>query len=67
MWDLPGAGIGPVSLGLAGGFSTTGPPGKPLTGTFFFFDRYFFTPYIFQEKLGVTHFKILYFSTNRVL
>ena len=34
MWDLPGAGIGPVSLALAGGFSTTGLPGKPLTGTF---------------------------------
>ena len=33
MWDLPGPGIQPVSLALAGGFSATGPPGK----TFFFF------------------------------
>ena len=28
MWDLPGPGIQPVSLGLAGGFLTTGTPGK---------------------------------------
>ena len=29
MWDLPGPGIEPVSPALAGGFSTTAPPGKP--------------------------------------
>ena len=29
MWDLPGPGIKPVSPALAGGFSTTVPPGKP--------------------------------------
>jgi len=29
MWDLPGSGIKPVSLPLAGGFFTTEPPGKP--------------------------------------
>ena len=34
MWDLPGPGIKPVSPALAGGLSTTAPPGKPL---FFFF------------------------------
>ena len=28
MWDLPGPGIEPVSLALAGGFLTTVPPGK---------------------------------------
>ena len=28
MWDLPGPGLEPVSLALAGGFSSTGPPGK---------------------------------------
>ena len=28
MWDLSGAGIKPVSPALAGGYSTTGPPGK---------------------------------------
>jgi len=28
MWDLPGAGIEPMSPVLAGGFLTTGPPGK---------------------------------------
>ena len=29
MWDLPGTGIKPMSPALAGGFSTTAPPGKP--------------------------------------
>ena len=29
MWDLPGPGHEPVSPALAGGFSTTAPPGKP--------------------------------------
>ena len=28
-WDLSGSGIKPVSPALAGGFSTTEPPGKP--------------------------------------
>ena len=28
MWDLPGPGIKPMSPALAGGFLTTGPPGK---------------------------------------
>ena len=39
MWDLPGPGIKPMSLALAGGFLTTGPPGKPrafLTVQLFF-------------------------------
>ena len=30
MWELPGPGIEPVFPALAGGFLTTGPPGKPL-------------------------------------
>ena len=30
MWDLPRPGLEPVSPALAGGFSTTVPPGKPL-------------------------------------
>ena len=37
MWDLPGPGIKPVSPTLAGGFLTTGPPGKSKTSFFFFF------------------------------
>ena len=28
MWDLPGPGLEPVSPALAGGFSTTAPPGE---------------------------------------
>ena len=30
MWDLPGPGLEPLSLALAGRFLTTAPPGKPL-------------------------------------
>ena len=30
MWDLPRPGLEPVSAALAGRFSTTAPPGKPL-------------------------------------
>ena len=30
MWDLPRAGLEPVSPALAGGFLTTAPPGKSL-------------------------------------
>ena len=29
MWDLPRPGLKPMSPALAGGFSTTAPPGKP--------------------------------------
>ena len=36
MWDLPRPGIEPVSSALAGGFSTTVPPGKPWVFFFFF-------------------------------
>ena len=32
MWDLPRPGMEPVSPVLAGGFLTTGPPGKTLAG-----------------------------------
>ena len=31
MWDLPRPGLEPVCPALAGRFSTTAPPGKPLT------------------------------------
>ena len=39
MWDLPGPGLEPLSLALAGRFLTTVPPGNPhpllLSGPFF--------------------------------
>ena len=34
MWDLPGPGVEPVFPALAGGFLTTGPPGKPRDCSF---------------------------------
>ena len=33
MWDLPRPGLEPVSPALAGGLSTTAPPGKPCVCT----------------------------------
>ena len=42
MWDLPGPGLEPVSPALAGGFSTTAPPGKPCFSFFYFLFLYFF-------------------------
>ena len=32
MWNLPGAGMEPMSPTLTGGFLTTGPPGKSSAG-----------------------------------
>ena len=37
MWDLPRPGLEPVSPALAGGLSTTAPPGKP--SVCFFIDK----------------------------
>ena len=34
MWDLPRPGLEPVSPALAGRFSTTAPPGKPMSFLF---------------------------------
>ena len=42
LWDLPGPGIQPVSPALAGGFLTTGPPGKSL--------QYILAAYIFSTQ-----------------
>ena len=42
MWDLPGPGLEPVSPALAGGFSTTAPPGKPLN---IFLSRVTYVPF----------------------
>ena len=36
MWDLPRPGLEPVSPALAGGLSTTAPPGKPTCSSFDF-------------------------------
>ena len=34
MWDLPGPGLEPMSLAVAGGFLTTAPPGKSVVVIF---------------------------------
>ena len=49
MWDLPSPGLEPVSPALAGRFSTTAPPGKPLT---FFFNKIYFIC-LFLAALGL--------------
>ena len=40
MWDLPRPGLEPVSPALAGGFSTTAPPGKPCMHSFYVLFHY---------------------------
>ena len=42
MWDLPGPGLKPVSLALAGRFLTTVPPGKPCVDILFYFILLFY-------------------------
>ena len=46
MWDLSRPGLEPVSPALAGRFSTTGPPGKPL--------KIFITMYCSFQCIGLT-------------
>ena len=57
MWDLPGPGLEPVSLALAGGFLTTAPPGKPkpnkLFFSFFFLKEFLYFYYLFLAVLGL--------------
>ena len=55
MWDLPRAGLEPMSPALAGGLSTTAPPGKPL---FVWFCFYHFSWVLFV-CLFVSFFKLL--------
>ena len=47
MWDLPRPGLEPVSPALAGRFSTTAPPGKPLFVCFFYGGEVFHCIYIY--------------------
>ena len=49
MWDLPRPGLEPVSPALAGGFSTTAPPGKPPS-------PFLIQPFIPQCPAGVLLF-----------
>ena len=48
MWDLPRPGLEPVSPALAGRFSTTAPPGKPLL-------------YLFDESTALSLYNDLIF------
>ena len=45
MWDLPRPGLEPVSPALAGGLSTTAPPGKPPVWVSFIIDSLEFSRY----------------------
>ena len=49
MWDPPRPGLEPVSPALAGGFSTTAPPGKPLKLIF----KLSYFIYLFLAVLGL--------------
>ena len=57
MWDLPRPGLEPVSPALAGGFSTTAPPGKPR-GVIFNLRRGQVVPSrcdVWEEDTGLLH------------
>ena len=62
MWDLPRPGLEPVSPALAGRFSTTAPPGKPLISVFY---NNYFTIKIFLSLFssGSNHSDSLNFSS----
>ena len=47
MWNLPGLGMEPVSPALAGGFLSTGPPGKSRLYSFLITKRLLPTPHFF--------------------
>ena len=49
MWDLPRPGLEPVSPALAGGLSTTAPPGKP--SCFFLINTIFNNCYFILREL----------------
>ena len=56
MWNLPGLGMEPVSLALAGGFLSTGPPGKSRLYSFLITKILLPTPSLFFNSLT---FKVL--------
>ena len=53
MWDPPGPGPKPVSPALAGRFSTTAPPGKPLKHLYVRFSEGFKAPQIFLKIIAI--------------
>ena len=74
MWDLPRRGLEPVSPALAGRFSTTAPPGKPIS---YFFNLSFllFLIFLFQKELfsplgklymifNMSYFKSFYYTPS---
>ena len=60
MWDLPGPGLEPVSLALAGSFLTTVPPRKPH-------QAFLYTPclLLFLKKIAFIVLHSIAFFTNQ--
>ena len=61
MWGLPGPGIEPMSLPLAGGFLTTVPPGKPSLDIFKRKKQFSFLPlpeYMVKFQVFITAFPL---------
>ena len=63
VWDLPRPGLEPVSPALAGGFLTTGPPGKPLK---YFFETLLVACVPYRKKYIIKISKIEYTCTYNV-
>ena len=63
-WDLPGPGLEPVSLALAGRFLTTVPPGKSFFFVYFISSGFFFFLFSLSEIPIIQTMDILYWCCN---
>ena len=66
MWDLPRPGLEPLSPALAGGFSTTAPPGNPQNPTFDFITHPTTIPFHYSKipkQVAYVHF-FHFFTSN---
>ena len=54
LWDLPRPGLEPVSPALAGRFSTTAPPEKPINLFIYLFNLFIWLRWIFVAMRGLS-------------
>ena len=68
LWDLPGPGLEPMSPALAGGFSTTAPPGKPdssfLTGLWASLVFSIYLPCLYSCQNDLSKCKLILFRSS---
>ena len=67
MWDLHGPGIEAMSPALAGGFSTTGSPGKTMDSLFYYYIPLIIINSSFRWKVNGENFKDRQWQKNKIL